>query len=93
LLVAKVEKVLTVSKGSVQMIDMERFNVKEINESGVKEESQIKIRKEIPVLENLEDNGEIGRTWGNIRRNVKISAQESLGNCESKHRKTWLDEE
>jgi molybdopterin synthase catalytic subunit len=27
----------------------------------------------------------------NIREDIKISAQESLGYCESKHRKTWFD--
>jgi hypothetical protein len=36
---------------------------------------------------------DINRAWGNIRENIKISAQESLGYCESKHRKPWFDEE
>jgi hypothetical protein len=30
------------------------------------------------ALENLEDNGDITRTWDNIRENIKFSAQESL---------------
>jgi hypothetical protein len=30
--------------------------------------------------------------WDNIRENIKISAQESLGCCEPKHRKPWFDE-
>jgi hypothetical protein len=33
------------------------------------------------------------RTWDNIRENIKISAQESLDYCGSKHRKPWFDEE
>jgi hypothetical protein len=36
------------------------------------------------VLENLEDSGDINRACENIRENIKISAQESLGYCESK---------
>jgi hypothetical protein len=31
--------------------------------------------------------------WDNIRNNIKISAQESLGYCESKRRKPWFDQE
>jgi hypothetical protein len=44
-------------------------------------------------VENLEDSGDINRAWGNIRENIKISAQESLGCCESKRHKPWFDEE
>jgi hypothetical protein len=43
-------------------------------------------------VENLEDSGVINRSWDNIRENIKISAQESLGYCGSKHRKPWFDE-
>jgi hypothetical protein len=44
-------------------------------------------------LETLEDSRDINREWDNIRENIKISAQESLGYCEPKHRKQWFDEE
>jgi hypothetical protein len=44
------------------------------------------------ALENLEDSGDISRAWYEIRENIKISAQVSLGFCESKHRKPWFDE-
>jgi hypothetical protein len=36
-------------------------------------------------MENLEDSRDINGAWDNIRENIKISAQESLGYCESKH--------
>jgi hypothetical protein len=45
------------------------------------------------ALENSEDSGDINGAWDNIRENIKTSAQESLGYCESKHRKPWFDEE
>jgi hypothetical protein len=35
----------------------------------------------------------MNRVLENIRENIKISAQESLGYCESKHHKPWFDEE
>jgi hypothetical protein len=40
-----------------------------------------------------EDSGDISRAWDNIRVNIRISAQESVGYCESKHGKPWFDEE
>jgi hypothetical protein len=70
---------------------MERFNVKELNEGDVKEQYQIIIRNKSAALENLGvDNN---RAWNNIRENIKISAKESLGHCESNHCKPWFDEE
>jgi hypothetical protein len=33
------------------------------------------------------------RAWDNVRENIKISAQVSLGYCESKHCKPWFDEQ
>jgi uncharacterized FlaG/YvyC family protein len=86
-------KRLAVSKRAAQKIDTERFNVKKLNEGDVKEQYQVKIRNTFAALENLEDSGDINRAWDNIRQNIKISAQENLGYCESKHRKPWFDEE
>jgi hypothetical protein len=59
----------------------------------VKEQYQVTIRNKFAALENFENNGDINRAWDNIRENIKISAWESLGYCESKHRKPWFDEE
>jgi hypothetical protein len=36
---------------------------------------------------------DINWAWGNIRENIKISAKESLGNCELMKHKSWIDEE
>jgi hypothetical protein len=91
LVVAKVRERLAVSKRAAKKIDNERFNVKQLNEGDVKEQYQVTIR--FAALENLEDSRDIGRAWDNIRENIKISAQESLGYCEPKHRKPWFDEE
>jgi hypothetical protein len=87
LVVAKVRERPAVSKRGAQKIDTERFNVKKLDEVDVKEQYQVTIRNNFAALENLEDSGNINRAWDNIRENIKISAQESLGFCESKHRK------
>jgi glycine betaine/choline ABC-type transport system substrate-binding protein len=77
---------LAVSKRAAQKIDMERFNVKKLNEGDVKEQYQVMIRNKFAALENLEDSGDINRAWDNIRQNIKILVQESLDYCESTHR-------
>jgi uncharacterized FlaG/YvyC family protein len=83
---------LAVSKQTAQKVDTERFNVKKLNEGDVKERYQVTIRNKFAALENLEDSGDINRAWDSIRENIKISAQESLGYCEPKHRKPWFHE-
>jgi hypothetical protein len=93
LVVAKARDGLAASKRAAQKIYIERFNVKKLNEGDVKEQYQVTIRNNFASLENLEDDGDINRAWDNIRENIKILAQESLGYCEAKHRKPWFDEE
>jgi Zn-finger nucleic acid-binding protein len=83
---------LAVSRRAAEKIDTERFNVKKLNDGDVKERYQVTIRNKFAPLENLEDNGDINGAWGSVRENIKTSAQESLGYCESKYRKVWFDE-
>jgi ribosomal protein S25 len=68
----------------VKKIDMERFNLKKINEWEVKEKYQVTIKTSFTALENLEDNGDISSAWDTVRENINISAKESIGHCESK---------
>jgi hypothetical protein len=84
---------LAVSKRAAQKVDKERFDVKELNEGDVKEQYQVTIRNKFAALENLEDSGDINGAWDNIRENINISAQESLGYCESKNCKPRFGEE
>jgi hypothetical protein len=93
LVVAKVRERLAVSKRAAQKVDTERFNVKKLNEGDVNEQYRVTIRNKFAALENLEDSGDINGAWDNIRENIKSSAKESLGYCESKHHKLWFDEE
>jgi hypothetical protein len=64
-----------------------------LDEGDVKEQYQVTIRKTSAALENLKDSGHVNGAWDNIRENIKSSGQESLGYCESKHHKSWFDEE
>jgi glycine betaine/choline ABC-type transport system substrate-binding protein len=67
LVAAKVRERLAVSKRAAQKTDMERFNVKKVNEGHVKEQYQVTIRNKFAALENLQDSGDINRAWNNIR--------------------------
>jgi hypothetical protein len=93
LVVAEARKRVAVSKRAAQKIDTERFNVNKLNEGDVREQYQVTIRNKFTAVENLEDSGDINRAWDNIRENMNISAQGSLGYCGSKHRKPCFDEE
>jgi hypothetical protein len=59
LVVAKVRERLAVGKRMVKKMDVERFNLKQLNEEEVKEEYQVTIKNKIAALENLDDNGDI----------------------------------
>jgi hypothetical protein len=89
-IVAKIRDRLAVSKRAAQKIDMERCNVKKLYEGDVNEQCQATIRNKLAALENLQNSGDFN---DNIRENINISAQESLGYCESKHREPWFIEE
>jgi hypothetical protein len=84
LVVAKVRERLAVSKLMVKNMDVERLNLKQLNEEEVKERYQVTIKNRFSAPENLDDNGDINRAWETIRDNIKISAKESIGLCESK---------
>jgi DNA repair ATPase RecN len=93
LVVAEVRERRAVSKRTTRKTDTARFNVKKLNKGDVKQQYQVTIANKFAALENLEDSGDINRAWVNIRENIRISAQASLGYCESKHRRPWIDEE
>jgi hypothetical protein len=72
LVVEEVRERLAVSKRAAQKIDIERFNLKKLNEEEVKEKRQVTITNKFAALENFEDNGDINRALDNIRENIKF---------------------
>jgi hypothetical protein len=77
----------------VKKMDVEKFNLKQLNEEEVKEWYQVTIKNKFAALENLDDNEDINRAWETIRENIRILAKESIGLCEWKSYKPWFDEE
>jgi hypothetical protein len=74
--------------------DMERLNllVKQLNEEEVREHYQVTTKSKFATLENLKDNGDINRAWDTNRENIKISAKESIGLCETQSHKPWFED-
>ena len=63
---------------AAQKFDGERFNLRKLNELGVKEKYQIEITNRFAALENLNGDENVNRAWGNIKENIETSAKESL---------------
>jgi hypothetical protein len=75
LVVAKIRERLAVTKRPVYKMDMDRYDLKNLNEEEVKEQYQVKIKNRFSALEILEDNGDINMAWNAIREHIKISAE------------------
>jgi hypothetical protein len=77
--VAKVRERLAVSKQAAEKFDVKRFNLKKLSELEVRKQYQLKISNRSATLENINVSEDINRPWENIKENIKISTQESLG--------------
>ena len=73
MVVAKLRERLAVSKQAAQKFDGERFNLKKLNELGVKEKYQIEIRNSFAALENLNGDENVNRAWENKREYQNLS--------------------
>jgi hypothetical protein len=78
LVVAKLRERLAVNKKRPERFDMERFNLKKLNEVGGKEQFRVEYSNRFAALEDLDTELEINSSWETIRENIKISAKESL---------------
>ena len=74
-MIAKVRERLAVGKQAAQKFDRQRFNLRKLNEPEVREKYQIEIKNRFAALENLSDDEDLDRTWGNIKENMKTSAK------------------
>jgi hypothetical protein len=85
--VAKVRERLEVNKQRSQRFNMERFNLKKLNEVGGKGKFRDEVSNRFAALEDLDAEMDIISAWETIRENIKISAKESLRYFELKKHK------
>jgi len=69
------------------VFDLERFDLRKLDDVEVKEKYQVEISNRFAALENLDESLDINSAWENIRENIKISANENLGYHRLKHSK------
>ena len=67
LVVAKVRERLALSKQEAQKFDVERFNLRMLNELEVRKQYQIKTSDRFAAVDNLNDSRDINRAWQNIK--------------------------
>jgi hypothetical protein len=71
LVAEKLRERLSVSKRVAQKFDMQRFDLRKLNDAEVKEQYQVKITNRFAALENVDDNVDMNKAWENIKRKYK----------------------
>jgi hypothetical protein len=56
------------------MFDLERFDLKKLDDVEVKEKYQLEISSRFAALEGLDGSFDINNSWESIRENIKTSA-------------------
>jgi hypothetical protein len=69
LVVAKVRERLAVNKQRSQRTDMERFNLKKLNDVEVKQQFRVEVSNRFAALEDLDTEVKINSAWETIREN------------------------
>jgi hypothetical protein len=64
---------LTINKQPAQKFDVERYNLRKLNELEVMKKYQIKISNRFATLEDLRDSEDVDKAWENIKQSIKIS--------------------
>jgi hypothetical protein len=90
--VAKVRERLPVNKQRCQGFNMERFNLKKLNDVEGIEQFCVEVSSRLAALEDLDTEVEINIAWEMIRENIYISDKESLGYFDLKKHMPWFVE-
>jgi hypothetical protein len=77
----------------MQKFDLERFDLKRLDDVEVKEKYQVEISNRFATLESLDESFDINNVWESIRENIKTSTEDNLGYQKLKHNKPWFDDE
>jgi hypothetical protein len=74
LVVAKVRERLAISKQAAQTFDVERLNLRKINQLEAMKQYQTKISDRYEAFENLNYTEDINGTWENNKETINTSA-------------------
>jgi hypothetical protein len=93
LVVAKLRKRISVSKRGRQNFDLERFDLRNLDDLEVKEKNQVEFSNRFAALESLDESFNINNAWESIRENIKTSGKDNLGYQKLERNKSWFDDE
>jgi hypothetical protein len=85
--VAKLRERISVSKRARQKYDLERFDLRKLDDVEVKEKYQVEISNRYAGLESLDESFDINNAWESIREKIQNSAKDNLGYHRLKHDK------
>jgi hypothetical protein len=91
--VAKLRERISISKRARQTFDVERFDLKKLDDVEDKEKYRLEFSNRFAALESLDEGFDINNAWESIRENIKTSAEENLGYQKLKHNKPWFGDE
>jgi hypothetical protein len=83
--VTKLRERISVSKRARQIFDLEKFDLKKLDDIEVKKKYQVEISNRFAGLEILIESFDIYNAWESLRENIKTSAKENLGYQKLKH--------
>jgi hypothetical protein len=78
LVVAKLRERISISKRARQKFDLERFDLKKLDDVEIKKKYQVEISNRSAALESLDESFDINNAWESIRENIKTSAKDNL---------------
>jgi hypothetical protein len=90
--VAKLRERISVSKRAWQNFDLERFDLKKLDDVEVKEKYQVEISNRFASSESSDESFDINNPWESIRQNIKTSYKDNLDYQKQKHNKPWFDD-
>jgi hypothetical protein len=91
--VAKLRERISISKRARQKFDLERFDLRKLDDVEVKEKYQVEISNRFAALESLVQSFDINNAWESITGIIKTSAKDNLGYKKLKDDKPWFDDE
>ena len=95
LVIGELRERLSEVKRVEQQVNIRRFNIPKLKDVETKQQYQVEISNRFAALESSDEVGkelDVNRVRENIRDNIKIAAEQSIGYYETKKKKPWFDE-
>ncbi|KAJ4438077.1 hypothetical protein ANN_14016 [Periplaneta americana] len=96
LVIGELRERLSVAKQVEQQVNVSKLNILKLKDEKTKQHYQVEISNRFVTLgssDEVEKELDVNSVWENIRDNIKIAAEQSIGYYETKKKKPWFDED